>query len=56
MQRVRVRSKNPWNLLATLFDDGLKIKKSESTSPRKTPRKIKTEKPSILTVVFIYQN
>jgi len=56
MQRVRVRSKNPCYLLAALFDDGLKIKKKERTSPRKPPRKIKTERPSILTVVFMYQN
>jgi len=56
IHRVRVRSKKPWNLLAVLLVEGLKIKKSESTSPRKTPRKINTEKPSILMVVFIYQN
>jgi hypothetical protein len=56
MHRERVRSKKPWYLLATLFDDGLKIKKRERTSPRKTPKKINTEKPSMLMVVFIDQN
>jgi len=45
MQRVRVGSKKPWYLLAALFDDGLKIKKRERTSPTKTPKKINTEKP-----------
>jgi hypothetical protein len=56
MQRLRVRSKKPWYLLAAMLDDGLKIKKSERTSPRKTPRKINTEKPSIFSEVFITQN
>ena len=56
IQRVRVRSKKPWNLFAAMFDDGLNIKKSERTRPRNTPRKIKTEKPSTLIVVFICQN
>ena len=55
IQRARVRSNKPWNLLAALLDDGLNIKKRERISPRKTPRKINTEKPSMLIVVFICQ-
>jgi len=53
IQRVRTRSSKPWYLLAELFGDDLKIKKSERTRPRKTPRKINTEKASMLMVVFI---
>jgi len=53
MQRVSVRSRRPWNLLAVLLVEGLKIKNRERTNPRKTPRKINTEKASMLMVVFI---
>jgi hypothetical protein len=30
-----------------MFEEGLKIKKKERTSPRKTPRKINTDRASI---------
>jgi hypothetical protein len=39
-----------------MFAEDLKMKKNESSNPRKTPRKIKTDKRSILTSVFMNQN
>jgi hypothetical protein len=39
-----------------MFGEGLIIKKRARRSPRKTPRKINTEKTLILVVVFIDQN
>jgi hypothetical protein len=38
-----------------MFEEGLIMKNRERISPRKTPRKINTEKTSILVVVIIYQ-
>jgi hypothetical protein len=56
IQRVSARSRKPWNLFAELLEDGLKIKNKDRMIPRNTPRKMNTENPSILIVVFTYQN
>jgi len=50
------RSSSPWYLLAAVFDDDLSIKKKERRSPRKTPRKMKTDNISICVEVFTFQN
>jgi hypothetical protein len=39
-----------------MFEDGLKMKKKDKMIPRKTPRKMKTEKASIWIVVSIFQS
>jgi len=56
MQSEIDRRRRPWYLLALALGEPLKIKKTESSKPRNTPRNIKTDNKSISMAVFTNQN